>query len=324
MNRLKCVILLCMSLTVRGIAYGQSFSLFSDDLKRDYPSVVYDFLERYLYEIDSLFSKGEPILQRLRDDKVFLTDGDISAASMLTTQSAFSMTASDDRYYQVQWLDTTGQAILGLAFPMQYELLLGKPKVQVEKEFKTLLKSFDHYAARTVVPEGLQVGHDSIWSTAPASFYYIESLNTACYYHKVDSVHYLPVFDSTHLWGTAANLFQGLIDSIDGYQLYVDQNLYGYKQDHFLVSLRHWLSYCQDMKLDVYFAVEEEREDGLKALLIAHSRDLGFNHMLSLVIPDNFVTKPNAVIKATLNAYIPTQNVKDLYQQYVAKPKKKI
>ena len=78
------------------------------------------------------------------------------------------------------------------------------------------------------------------------------------------------------------------------------------------------------MKLDVYFAVEEEHEDGLRALLIAHSRDLGFNHMMSLLIPDNFVQKRNAILKATLNAYIPTQNVKDLYQQYVAKPKKKI
>lgn len=324
MNRLKCVILLCMSLTVRGIAYGQSFSLFSDDLKRDYPSVVYDFLERYLYEIDSLSSKGEPILQRLRDDKVFVTDGDISAASMLTTQSAFSMTASDDRYYQVQWLDTTGQAILGLAFPMQYELLLGKPKVQIEKEVKSLLKTFDHYDARIVSTEDLQQEQDGVWKTDPASFYYIESLTTASYYRRQDSVHYQPIFDSDDLWRSAANLFQGAIDSINGYQLYVDQNLYGYNQDHFLVSLRQWLSYCQDMKLDVYFAVEEERADGLKALLIAHSRDLGFNHMMSLVIPDNFVTKRNAVIKATLNAYIPTQNVKDLYQQYVAKPKKKI
>jgi hypothetical protein len=78
------------------------------------------------------------------------------------------------------------------------------------------------------------------------------------------------------------------------------------------------------MKMTTYFAVEEEREDGIKALFIAQSRDLGFNHVLSLVIPYDFVINKKCVIKATLNAYIPTQNVAELYKQYVEKPKKKL
>ena len=39
---------------------------------------------------------------------------------------------------------------------------------------------------------------------------------------------------------------------------------------------------------------------------------------------DDFITNKNCVIKATLNAYVPTQNVAELYKQYVEKPKKKI
>jgi hypothetical protein len=61
-----------------------------------------------------------------------------------------------------------------------------------------------------------------------------------------------------------------------------------------------------------------------KALFIAQSPDLGFNHVLSLVIPYDFVINKKCVIKATLNAYIPTQNVAELYKQYVEKPKKKL
>ena len=78
------------------------------------------------------------------------------------------------------------------------------------------------------------------------------------------------------------------------------------------------------MKMNLYFAIEEEREDVLKALLIAQNPDLGFNHMLSFIIPNNFVNDKKTVFKVVLNAYIPTQNVKDLYQQYVDKPKKRI
>ena len=61
----------------------------------------------------------------------------------------------------------------------------------------------------------------------------------------------------------------------------------------------------------------------VKALIIAQSPDLGFNHVLSVIIPEDFIASKNSVLKATMNAYVPTQNVKDLYQQYVDKPKKK-
>ena len=300
MNRLKGIILLCISMAVYGYSQGQSYHIFSEEVKKDYPSVVYDFLERYLYEIDSIASAGEPIMQHLHDDKVIVTEGDISVASLLTPQTPYTMSASDDRYYQVGWFDTIGNVMLGLAFPMQYELLLGKPKVQIEKEVKQLLPLFNSYTPVPCNIESLRMNKDSVWEADPTSFYYIESLNTGCYYRRLDSNLFRPIFDSSDLWRSAANLFQGVVDSIDSYKLYVEQNLYGYQKDHYMIGLRQWLAYCQAMKLDIYFGVEEEREDGLKALLIAHSRDLGFNHMMSLIISDNFVSKSNIVIKATL------------------------
>ena len=42
------------------------------------------------------------------------------------------------------------------------------------------------------------------------------------------------------------------------------------------------------------------------------------------MIPFDFITNKNCVIKASLNAYVPTQNVAELYKQYVEKPKKKL
>ena len=54
---------------------AQSFRLFAPEVKQEYPSVVYDFLERYLYELDSLQRKGIAIHQRIADDKVFFFEG---------------------------------------------------------------------------------------------------------------------------------------------------------------------------------------------------------------------------------------------------------
>lgn len=325
MIRKQIILLAIVLLLIPFRMRGQSLVLFDTIFKAEYPSVVYDFLERYLYETDSLVRAGEPIMQRLLDDKVAFLHGDPQVARSITPTTPFSITETDDKYYQVVWTDSTGGPILALAFPMQYELLLGSPKVQLEQQMQQLLATCDtQFTSHSSYPDSLMLDSSNVWMTMPTSHYYIKSLNTAKYYYRGNDSVMIPIFDTTDRWHSVSNLFQGVIDSVDDYLLYVEQNVYGFKQLHYSVRLSQWLSYCQAMKLEVYFAIEEERQDGFKALLIAHSRELGFNHMLSLIIPDDFVVKRNSVIKATMNAYIPTQNVKDLYQQYKATHKKKI
>ena len=326
-QRYRILVLMFSLFAFVQMSQAQRFALFAPEIKTDCPSVVYDFLERYLFEIDSLQRKGVNVDQRLRDDKVVFVTGSAASARKITADMAFAVNKTDSKYYEVSWTDSLGNIVLDLAFPMQYELLLGKPKVDIEKEFESALTDSCVYAPLMFNADSLTSVEDSCLSSIPAHHYYVESLNNATYYRMVqDSVgmRYVPVFCDSDKWHSAANLFQGYIDSIAGYTLYVEQNLYGFKKVQYSVTLQQWLAYCQSMKLNVYFAVEEERKDGLKALLVAQSQDLGFNHMMSLIIPDNFVTNRKSVFKATLNAYIPTQNVKDLYQKYVDKPKKRI
>lgn len=302
---------------------AQRFRLFSQEVRDLSPSVVYDFLERYLYEIDSLQTRGEYIDLRLRDDKVFFRTGSASTAKRLTPDMSFSVSKTDDKFYEVVWSDTLGNAVLDMAFPMQYELLLGKSKAAVEKEFKDeLLAILDSVVVRSPATS-LVPTEDGCQMSEPQTHYYVESMNDATYYSS-QAGKLLPVFSGSDKWHSAANLFQGVIQQIGTRRLYIEQNLYGFQKMQYTVSLTQWLRYCHKMQMTVYFAVEEEREDGLKCLLIAQNKDLGFNHMLSIILPDDFVTNQNCTVKATLNAYIPTQNIKNLYQQYVDKPKKKI
>lgn len=303
---------------------AQRFVLFAPEVKTECPSAVYDFLERYLYEIDSLQRRGEPVNQKLRDDKVLFLAGSASSARKITKETPFSVRTTEDKYYETIWTDTLGNIVLDLAFPMQFELLFGKPKAEIELDFKTLLLEKYPYTVQRLSNDEIKLQSDSVLMSDPVSNYYVESLNTATYYSISKFGDTVPIYSESDKWHSAANLFQGFVDSIADYNLYVEQNTYGFNKLRYMVPLRNWLGYCQAMKLKTFFAVEEEREDGLKCLLIAQSQDLGFNHMMSVIIPDDFITNRKAVIKAVLNAYIPTQNVKNLYQQYVDKPKKKI
>jgi hypothetical protein len=106
--------------------------------------------------------------------------------------------------------------------------------------------------------------------------------------------------------------------------MYVEQSIYGMKTINYTLSFQQWLNYCAQLGMKIFFAVEEQREDGILAIVIAQSRELGFNHLLSVVIPDKFVTDKNAVMKVRLSPYIPTHNVKDLYQKESANHKKNI
>ena len=76
--------------------------------------------------------------------------------------------------------------------------------------------------------------------------------------------------------------------------------------------------------MKIFFGVEQQQEDGILAIVIAQCYELGFNHLLSVVIPDKFINDASAVLKVRLTPYIPTHNVKTLYQQETGNHKKVI
>ena len=134
---------------------AQSFRLFTPEVKQEYPSVIYDFLERYLYELDSLQRKGIAIHQRIADDKVFFFEGSPNSACEITADMGFSIKTLEGKSYEVSWTDSAGKIVLGLYFPMQYELILGKPKNVIETELKSevtiiQMKIFKHCQTDTI------------------------------------------------------------------------------------------------------------------------------------------------------------------------------
>lgn len=296
------------------------YKLFSTSFKRDYPSVVYDFAERYLLELDCIQSEL-PLRERLQEDKVSIFEGSLANIKNITPQTMFNISHTNDFFFEVSWTEND-RTLLAIQFPTDYELILGMPKVEIEKKFKDIVQGTKTTERHSVEYE-YEILQDSIYQSVPISNYYVESLNTATYYTKQDSAIYIPVYSSDCKVYSAANLFHDLIDGKD-YRLHIEQSVYGFNTITYSIPLESWLNYCRTNSMTIYFAIEEEREDGLKALLIAQSHDLGFNHMMSIIIPDNFVDKPNATLKATLNAFIPTQNVKELYQKITNKTKKKI
>ena len=73
--------------------------------------------------------------------------------------------------------------------------------------------------------------------------------------------------------------------------------------------------------MNIYFAVENETIESIKAVILVENKNWGYNHLLSVTVPRDFISNPDVKLTATLNAFIPTHNVRNLYQEYTDKKK---
>lgn len=314
----RLVYTLLLLLAGFGSVSSQGIKLFSPEMKEAASKsqvVVMDFMERYFSQLSLL--KGTSVQTKMADDKVYFRKGNLSDLCQVCDTMSFSMSLLD-RYYEVNWMKAE-EPFVTIVFPAQYDLLLGLQKDEALKQFKDMIVSAPLRETSAAIPSELIQIDSLIYQTRSDSLE-LASLSDALYYNKVRES-YQPVFDEKHLAYSAANLFHGLIIDAD-YRMYVEQSVYGMTTVNYTIMLSQWLNYCAEWGMKVYFAVEEEREDGILALVIAQSKELGYHHLLSVVIPDKFINDQNAVLKVRLTPYIPVHNVKDLYQKQSATHKK--
>lgn len=306
--------------SLSGKAERGSFHLFSQEAKEAYPQLVCDFLERYLFTVDSLQQASNSGRQRMNKDNVNLHKGNLGTIRQLTPETPFTLKMTDNLVYEAIWTDERQKEIFHISFPVSFELIVGKTKHQLEKLFKDRLLTVSAQHTPDSVPENSRFLRIDDGYYIPATVHQLEipELNTRTYFQlPSDSCQYQPVFSPEQKLYSAVNLLQGVISGTERYKLQITQNLYDFKKAEYSISLSQWLNYCKEMNISSYIGIEEELQEGIKILLIAYAHELGFHHMLSITLPWDFTETKNTVIKGKLNAYIPVHNVMTLYQEII-------
>jgi len=281
--------------------------------------IVCSFLNRYINDILNWDETEVSAIMKMRDDKFIILDGSLDNVALMTDSTVVSINRYDNKGYEVIW-QTDEDTLLRIAFPIQYELLLGMPQHEIELLTQSYILRAPTRNVDTIINKSLDCIKDNIFRTSPRQHYELQALNN-CRYLYCDSVgrmHY--VCDSLHLPYTLANLFQCGLDK--NYIMDVKQSIYGFKKLEYTIMLQQWLNYCAELNITSYVAVEEEFEDAIQILVVAECRDLGFNHLLSVLIPRDFLTNRDQHLLVKLNAFVPTHNISNLYEQYKQQPKK--
>ena len=283
--------------------------LFDLEMSEFLPEDVCAFISRYFLEL--LCWDKTSMQQKIKDDDVIFLTGMPEEALKLNTEMSFSLDRIEDKRYVATWKNGK-KTVLSFSFPIQFELILGMPQIEIEQKLLDDLNGFDAVTSiDTGSPETEMLGN-GLFRSIPATHFYVKELTDCKYYLESKDGNLEPVFDDAHLAESAANIFQNIIER--DYTLSIRQSLYGFEKKDFTISLSQWLAYCKKNNLKSYFAVEKEDEKSILALIICESRDLAFNHMLSVAIPKTFIEDGGAILKAKLNAYIPTHNISELYQ----------
>lgn len=284
-----------------------------------YPEVC-TFLNRYINELQEWDQSTISLQQKMRDDKFILLSGDIHNLDKIDSTCECSVLRYEDKAYEVIW-KKENTILLRVAFPVQYELLLGLTKKEIEPQLDSLIWSSDTCDSAVEDIHDLDSVAPTIYQVNGGEhFAAIKALTTNRYAQR-DTVGVMQyVVDTNYMDYTISNIFQK--KATRDYVIQVSQNLYGFEKKHFTTSLHRWIDYCNAANLKSYVAIEAETEDMYKVFVLAENKTLNYNHVLLVYVPKDFLNNPTAIFNASVNAFIPTHNVANLYEEYKDKPKK--
>lgn len=300
------------------------FSLFSEATKADYPSPVYNFVERYLLEL-YLMDDATLITRMLAEDKVQIQGkGSLRekiALLLAANKDNLSVSiAQDDKNYAISVAE--GQrSMLSMTFPVQYELLLGGNKKEIESTLYEDLLFYKEPILETntllTAEQGkllVDMGNNVFRQVGMT--YIIDSMNSDCYYQRLANGNYEPIYDSRHPEQSIRNLV--LLSNKLNINAALTQMLYGYKKTTFDVTLNKFLSYCRNKGCTTYVGIEELTDKKISGTIILHNEAYGYCHQCYFSMsPQMLSNSGEGNMLLTLYAYVPTHNIQTLFQEHL-------
>lgn len=281
--------------------------LFSEEMRRQHPLPIYDFLERYLLARNA-FPDDSDEQFKMAWDKVHFSYGNAATALSLDTTTAFSESHVGLRVYKVAWTEGD-KKLLEMSFLMDYQLLTGCNALELEK---SLFKKIRRGLPKTHASQQISLLADGTEYAKQGKFFITPLVRNDVYYTRPDiDAPWKLVCDSNRMIKTISNI---LIAPESEHEMKVRIKLdkYGLRTDSAMVDYKVWRQLCIDEGCVPYFGLKNKQGDVYRCSVFMVNETGGYLHLLSIDVPESAVSMPDKKLAiGRLYCYIPLHNVSE-------------
>ena len=280
-------------------------------IETPFAEILYRFTEDYLNQLLAMNEKEQSA--KLKTDDIQIEYGGIDQLHLVSKETVLSMRAKNNRY-TVSF--TNGNfKLIQLSCPMSYQLITQKKLSELEKLF---IEELSECKTKNGITN-TQVNKNELKKTAPhlyvkkGSSYFLDAVNNDLYYLEKKGK-LMQVYDPAYMVESICNMLISENTPCDvSLKLIVRQ--YGFKTDELKITLKQWITYCRNKKCDIYVGIEKIDNNGLKAYVFAVNEHFKYNHIMNVEVPYTLLEEKKGEIRAEITIYIPTHNIKTLFEE---------
>lgn len=293
------------------------YTLFNKEERLEMPSPVYDFIERYALAINLPLKREKTVARQIAEDHISFNAGTFS--SLFGSKKDLNIMMQDERNYTVSW-NRQGETSCSMNFPADYALLHGSEMIENERRLSGQIlrhKVRSDSVLPVVIREQLMPTWQNNYFILSGQSYYIDKLNTNLYYERTSDRgdEFQLVYNEKYPLESLANLFTTTWVP-NSFTLDVTLCKYGNSKESFQVPLTQWTDYCLQQGCKPYFGVISYDGQTAVCSIIMRNAPCGYNHILKASIPMNQFMERKGLITARLFAYVPTYNIKYLFEEF--------
>ena len=289
------------------------YSMFNSQLVAHYHNpYIFDFLERYLLELD-LGLDNRDKQTRMRVDRVTLVKGSLAQLQSITPLSDITLTIDEKERKMYRVNCTIAGNELSITVPANCQLLLGANAVELEQNFSHNVMRFMTIAGDDAVSDWstLKVSRAGNTLITDGDIYMSQAIRNSLYLREDNGVRRLICSPDAPSRSTSNIMLTGVF--ADELPMELVLNRYGNQRDTLDVTLQQFIAYCKTEGASLYFGIKERSEQMIKGTLFAYNGNLSCTHMLSVEFPLSLLDGAKETIRATAYVYIPLDHIADKF-----------
>lgn len=289
------------------------YRLFPSAIKEQHKGIpVFDFLERYLLELDlRLDGKEAPL--RMDIDQVTVVKGSLQMLHQLKSQAQIQLNVDEitRKMYRVEVV--IGQQVLTVVIPADSQLLYGGNIIELEQSF---VDGINRIIA--ISPEALINNWDAVQAqrsknllVIDGGYYRIEDIRGDIYLTVRRGQRQLLLDRRSPMHSVSNMMLTGV--SPYGADLRIDFHVYGNSRYQRQTTLQQFVDYCKSEGCQLYFGTKTLTTTELTGTLFAYNEKYAYTHMLSVTVPLTVLESANSLITGHAYVYVPLHDITEQY-----------